>query len=809
MKIADESNVDRGPVSGTLADSFNQKYRDQFVALAEKMRNDPGGWRKYKDEALALKNQFSQEQDYFNELKNASNQAAWTKATAERQAALESSNTAITPYLNEQTGEFDQVSDRPALTRATTYLGQTVKPTDWNVIFRNKLKDAIVDQKEFKDFDMEIVDQDVWNDETKRYEKQQFIKQGKKQTQFWDHPLVQKKLGEFGLRESMYKNLSAWGVPHYIETQLAGLDEEGKKAKFWQDAIASASGNFYNNSVTDFTYSRLPGGKKSGGGDGDGPDKDAKPVVGATMVQLLKEDVDSDGKPINNVTRFEELATNGEQFLNSKAEALVQGLNAKGERFRVGRSADGAPAVEPINPNDVGAVNIAKQYQSQLDRLTDNTLGTVEKYQDILTSNGFQTHRTVNGKVESFPVLEQLNFTDAPWTAAQDVNTQFNAFLNEAKKSGTYSSADVKNLPSLLSNFQINSHRVGATSNKTVDQFAPKGIPTHKLGEQTEQSVPLYVSAIREVQALARKKGDTETAEKAEKLLGKISTYNFSDARYKGYYADAQELLAASKMQAVASFLPVGAAEQEQLSSGIQKTIALASIGDGKLTDAVTGMAYGEDVMDFLKSEDGQKAIGESMKANKYGLFYDYDDNGIKTHVLVPHDGEILNVAMTPTNLENLAISGDISTKKFITDVTAFSKKALQTNHAFSNFQNTYVKFASDETRDGAVKKGDLLFYRPEVGAAMKAPSDLALFSFVSKLNELDTDPNFTYTEQEKRDLASQLVSEYGIMTLNDPSLTKRLAAKQDAFSKAHPVATSSVGKQKAQGQRDPLGLVK
>lgn len=59
------------------------------------MRNDPGGWRKYKDEALALKNQFSQEQDYFNELKDASSQASWAKAASEEQAALESSNTAI------------------------------------------------------------------------------------------------------------------------------------------------------------------------------------------------------------------------------------------------------------------------------------------------------------------------------------------------------------------------------------------------------------------------------------------------------------------------------------------------------------------------------------------------------------------------------------------------------------------------------------------------------------------------------------------------------------------------------------------
>lgn len=36
MKIADESNVDRGAHTENVADAFNQKYRDQFVSLAEK-----------------------------------------------------------------------------------------------------------------------------------------------------------------------------------------------------------------------------------------------------------------------------------------------------------------------------------------------------------------------------------------------------------------------------------------------------------------------------------------------------------------------------------------------------------------------------------------------------------------------------------------------------------------------------------------------------------------------------------------------------------------------------------------------------
>lgn len=106
-------------------------------------------------------------------------------------------------------------------------------------MFRKQGQDMIVTQKEFKDNGMEIVEKDEWNDETKQYEKQRYIKQGETYTEYWDHPLVQQKWKEFGLGETAFKNLPSWGVPHYIATELQGLTLAEQQKKFYDDFVSA------------------------------------------------------------------------------------------------------------------------------------------------------------------------------------------------------------------------------------------------------------------------------------------------------------------------------------------------------------------------------------------------------------------------------------------------------------------------------------------------------------------------------------------------------------------------------------------
>jgi hypothetical protein len=144
QKASEDSYVQRGVTSEKAADTWNTQYSQQYMDITNRLMNAQLTPKQAAEQITALQTQMNTERPMFDVLNKLASPDAWARAYKEQEAALKSTNSAITPNYNENTGVFNQYENLSELERSMRDLGLSIEPTDWSKKFRTEVTDAII-----------------------------------------------------------------------------------------------------------------------------------------------------------------------------------------------------------------------------------------------------------------------------------------------------------------------------------------------------------------------------------------------------------------------------------------------------------------------------------------------------------------------------------------------------------------------------------------------------------------------------------------------------------------------------------------
>ena len=779
QKATEDSYVQRGVTSQPAADAWNTKYSEQFMDIGNRLRNAQISSKQAKDEIAALQTTMNTERPMFDVLRKLSSEEAWNRGYAEQKAALDSSNTALTPNFDENTGQFDQQTDLAKLESSYRNLGLTVNPTDWSRIFREQAMSAIVKETTNIDPTSEIIYRDVEND-SGGIDRVPFLRTKDGKETRYTRDLIERDLdlNNEALFDQLYKSSRSWGVPHYFATELAGLSEAEARAKFKKDIIQSTTGNWRSikdENVRETKVTGVGGGKKKkGSGDEEGGDKAVAGVGQAIAIPGVKNPATGQTfKPeeINPRTASTLPGAMKGQVTNQSLVALGGFNNQFPGHGTIQMDPEiGIPQLIPA-PGMQWSTAMkasAEMYNMALQDIAAQTEGISEMNRDILIE--------AYGTGDLTPLEQTRALIQDPYRefGYETMANKDISLLNYTKHStsdltkyGIDSEIDQASIVEALSYMQQNQ-----TSNPAILKLIN--------GSARLRDVQSILSDLRKESRLS----GFEVLEEA--ILADYAQQH--DPRYKVYEGLAKEAVEGTDIQQAGTFQPRGAEVQEQLKQAI---LTKLSGGTQSFVDAETGKRLTEDEIKELQTKLLMTRHGEDGKITKLfqsapdtRLMFNYSNpNGTDPFAAIIYpvvDGKVRKIIVDDIqNLQDLAIEGQIATKPYIQAASEFVKRASSTNWTNSRHNGVYVDISEKGT------SGDFNFFLEEAGLAFKATTDEGLFKFIDDMKELNS--TGVYTQEQIRALALKEGPTYGVRPIsgNESSqYVRNLEQKQKIMGK-------------------------